>query len=72
MRYQISPAGCQSPRDLVRHYTTEPDFWHEDGVAVIADRLLTTVKNAVPGKIDYEPVFKQKKKHCLCQQQQFR
>ena len=40
MLYQISPAGCQSPRDLVRHYTTEPDFWHEDGVAVIADRLL--------------------------------
>ena len=60
MLYQISPAGCQSPRDLVRHYTTEPDFWHEDGVAVIADRLLTAVKNAVPGRIDYEPVFKQK------------
>ena len=60
MLYQISPAGCQSPRDLVRHYTTEPDFWHEDGVAVIADRLLTAVKNAQPGKIDYEPVFKQK------------
>ena len=60
MLYQISPAGCQSPRDLVRHYTTEPDFWHEDGVAEIANRLFTAVKNAVPGKIDYEPVFKQK------------
>ncbi len=57
--YQISPAGCQSPRDLVRHYTTEPDFWHEDGVVEIANRLLTAVKNAQPGKIDYEPVFKQ-------------
>ncbi len=58
MLYQISPAGCQSPRDLVRHYTTEPDFWHEDGVAVIADRLLTAVRNAEPGEIDYAPVFK--------------
>ena len=58
--YQISPAGCQSPRDLVRHYTTEPDFWHEDGVAEMAGRLRTAVVNAVPGKIDYEPVFKQK------------
>lgn len=57
--YQISPAGCQSPRDLVRHYTTEPDFWHEDGVAVIAQRLLSAVKNAVEEKIDYTPVFRQ-------------
>ena len=60
MLYQISPAGCQSPRDLVRHYTTEPDFWHEDGVVEMANRLRTAVVNAVPGKIDYEPVFKQK------------
>ena len=61
--YQISPAGCQSPRDLVRHYTTEPDFWHEDGVAEIANRLLTAVKNAVPGEIDYAPVFKHTSMH---------
>jgi len=58
--YQISPAGCQSPRDLVRHYTTEPDFWHEDGVTEIANRLLTAVRAAVPGKIDYSPVFEAK------------
>ena len=58
--YQISPAGCQSPRDLVRHYTTEPDFWHEDGVAEIANRLLAAVRNARPGEIDYDPVFERK------------
>ena len=58
--YQISPAGCQSPRDLVRHYTTEPDFWHEDGVAEIAHRLLAAVKSAPPGEIDYVPVFERK------------
>ena len=57
--YQISPAGCQSPRDLVRHYTTEPDFWHEDGVVVIAQRLLNAVKNAVEEKAEYTPVFRQ-------------
>ena len=56
--YQISPAGCQSPRDLVRHYTTEPDFWHADGVPVLANRLLTAVKAATPGEIDYAPVLK--------------
>ncbi len=56
--YQISPAGCQSPRDLVRHYTTEPDFWHADGVVVLANRLLAAVKSATPGEIDYTPVMK--------------
>ena len=56
--YQISPAGCQSPRDLVRHYTTEPDFWHADGVPVLANRLLAAVKSATPGEIDYAPVLK--------------
>ena len=56
--YQISPAGCQSPRDLVRHYTTEPDFWHADGVPVLAARLLAAVKSATPGEIDYAPVMK--------------
>jgi len=40
---QISAAGCQSPRDLVRNYKTEPDFWHEDGVAEIGRRLFSTV-----------------------------
>ena len=61
--YQISPAGCQSPRDLVRHYTTEPDFWHEDGVVEIANRLRTAVVSAVPEKIDYAPVFKHTSMH---------
>ena len=58
--YQISPAGCQSPRDLVRHYTTEPDFWHEDGVPVLANRLLKAVKEVTPSAIDYAPVLKSK------------
>ena len=57
--YQISPAGCQSPRDLVRHYTTEPDFWHADGVAEIANRLRDAVVHAVPGRIDDAPLLKQ-------------
>lgn len=56
--YQISPAGCQSPRDLVRHYATEPDFWHADGVVEHAKRLFHAVTTAVPEKIDYSPVFK--------------
>ena len=55
--YQISPAGCQSPRDLVRHYTTEPDFWHADGVPVLANRLLATVKAAELSEIEYAPAF---------------
>ena len=56
--YQISPAGCQSPRDLVRHYTTEPDFWHADGVPVLAKRLLDAVKTATVSETDYAPVLK--------------
>ena len=55
--YQISPAGCQSPRDLVRHYTTEPDFWHADGVEVLAKRLYTAVTTAELSEIDYAPVL---------------
>ncbi len=58
MIYQISPAGCQSPRDLVRHYATEPDFWHEDGVTAMAERLLTAVLSAELKKPDFAPVFK--------------
>ncbi len=58
---QISAAGCQSPRDLTRAYKTEPDFWHEDGVPVLANRVLKAVKEAFPqtkDKIDFNPVFK--------------
>ncbi len=58
--YEIAPAGCQSPRDLVRHYETEPDCWHEDGVAFLANRLVNAVKAAQPGKIEYSPVLKSK------------
>ena len=61
--YQISPAGCQSPRDLVRHYTTEPDFWHADGVDVIAQRLLNAVRGADFAEIEYEPVLKHTSMH---------
>ena len=56
--YEISPAGCQSPRDLVRHYTSEPDFWHADGVPVLANRLLDAVRNADLRPVEYEPVLK--------------
>ncbi len=59
--YQISPAGCQSPRDLVRHYTTEPDFWHEDGVPVLANRLLNAVENATLWPAEFTPVLKHSK-----------
>ncbi|MBR4675875.1 MAG: hypothetical protein IKP00_15560 [Victivallales bacterium] len=59
--YQISPAGCQSPRDLVRHYTTEPDFWHEDGVPVLAKRLLNAVENATLWPAEFTPVLKHSK-----------
>ena len=58
MIYEISPAGCQSPRDLVRHYTTEPDFWHADGVDELARRLLDAVRNADLGEAEFEPVLK--------------
>lgn len=55
---QISAAGCQSPRDLVRNYKGEPDFWHEDGVAEIGRRLLTTVESVFSQNntpIDFAP-----------------
>jgi hypothetical protein len=57
---QISAAGCQAPRDLARNYKTEPDFWHEDGVAEIGRRLLTAVEDAIPvsSEIDFSPVMK--------------
>lgn len=59
--YQISPAGCQSPRDLVRHYTSEPDFWHVDGVTVLAERLTSAVKSAKQSSIEYTPVLETKR-----------
>ena len=56
--YWISPAGCQSPRDLVRHYATEPDFWHADGVPVLAKRLRDAVMRAEVESVEYTPFFK--------------
>lgn len=56
---QVSAAGCQSPRDLVRHFTTEPDFWHEDGVPVLAGRMFEAVMRGYKAHdaIDRDPVF---------------
>jgi hypothetical protein len=57
---QIGAAGDQSPRDLARNYKGEPDFWHADGVDVLADRLLAAVRRGAPraaGAIDAAPVL---------------
>jgi hypothetical protein len=57
---QITAAGCQSPRDLTRNDKEQTDLWHEDGVNIIADRLLDTVKrswNNVPEKLDFSPTL---------------
>jgi hypothetical protein len=57
---QISAAGCQSPRDLVRNYKGEPDFWHADGVEVHAERLLQAVKRAyarAPATFEFQPAL---------------
>jgi hypothetical protein len=58
---QIGSAGCQAPRDLSRNYKGEPDFWREDGVEVIAERLLSAVRDTckkTAGYIDYNPEFR--------------
>lgn len=58
---QISAAGCQSPRDLARNYKGEPDFWHEDGVAEIGQRLLRSVELVFPkttNNIDFSPIMR--------------
>jgi len=58
---QISAAGDQAPRDLIRHARGEPDFWNEDGVAELGKRVASTVEAAFAttnGKIEYEPVFR--------------
>jgi hypothetical protein len=60
---QISAAGDQSPRDLVRGYRGEPDFWHEDGVTEIGRRLLAAVESAFPNaaaNIVHSPVMRHK------------
>ena len=55
--YQISPAGCQSPRDLVRH-PEKPDGWHADMVEMVSRRLAAAVAAAEPGEVDYRPVMR--------------
>ncbi len=57
---QVSAAGCQAPRDLTRNYRTEPDCWHEDGVAFVAKRLFRAVNEgfAECGKVDFAPEFR--------------
>ena len=45
----------------MRHYTTEPDFWHEDGVPVLANRLLNAVENATLWPAEFNPVLKHSK-----------
>ena len=60
---QISAAGDQSPRDLVRGYRTEPDFWHEDGVSEMGQRLMAAVENAFPAAaahINESPLMRHK------------
>ncbi len=41
---QISAAGDQSPRDLIRNRT--PDFWNEKGMAILGKRLADAVIGA--------------------------
>ncbi len=58
---QISAAGCQSPRDLIRNYKGEPDFWHASGVGELGKRLAETVEKAclvASAKIDFAPVLR--------------
>lgn len=44
MLYQISAAGCQSPRDLTRASQEGDRFWGPDGVEILSDRLLEAVR----------------------------
>jgi hypothetical protein len=47
---QISAAGCQSPRDLIRQEYS--DFWREEGVEVLSERLFDAVKRAYPISVE--------------------
>ncbi|MBN2642713.1 MAG: hypothetical protein JXR78_13750 [Victivallales bacterium] len=65
---QISAAGCQAPRDLSRNYRSEVNFWNEEGVEVISNRLLEAFKRALPkvaGQFDYTPELKHSAKEIL-------
>lgn len=58
---QIGASGCQSPRDLSRNYCNEPDFWHEENVHVVSDRLLETVRDCwsrICDKFDFSPLLR--------------
>jgi hypothetical protein len=55
---QISAAGCQSPRDLVR--MKDDELWCERGVKVIGKRIYDAVMRVyekIDGKIDFKPYF---------------
>ena len=57
---QVGAAGCQSPRDLARNYKGEPDFWHADGVDVLAERLFQAVQRAyarAPQTLEFQPIL---------------
>jgi hypothetical protein len=57
---QVSAAGCQSPRDLVRNYKGEPDFWHADGVDVLAERLFQAIQRVyvrTPHTLQFQPLL---------------
>jgi hypothetical protein len=58
---QISAAGCQSPRDLIRNYKGEPDFWHADGVTELGRRLAEAVEREClnsSSRIDFSPLLR--------------
>ncbi len=65
MLYLVGASGCQSPRDLVRNFRTEPDFWHEDGIPVLAQRLTAAVREGWANRdaTDYAPVLRHSVRH---------
>lgn len=55
---QVSAAGCQSPRDLVR--TKDEEFWSARGVGVLAGRVFAALLRGyekIGGKIEAAPVL---------------
>ena len=58
---QVSAAGCQSPRNLPTQSKDEINYWNENGMLAIADRLEKAVAEgyASAGKhIERAPVLK--------------
>ena len=44
--FQVGAAGDQSPRDLTRLFSKEPNFWQEEGVVALGERLFFAVTRA--------------------------